>query len=216
MSPLFSHQVLIMINKRLNVNFILRALLVTASVFGITVTTFADTTQDGRIFTIDEGVSFEIGNVGASDYLFDWSDPDGVIYSEEEDPTLTLQAGELYTFVRTSSAHPFIILNESAASFISGTDGQYFRTTTDSVQIENTILTPVEEFVADPFPSEDVIEWRPTVGDYWYTCRVTSHTLMAGRISVVPEPATAGLALLAAVAVFGVSRRSLPKAKCAP
>ena len=165
-----------------------------------------DTTQDGSIFTIDEGVDFELGNSGASNYLFTWTDPGGgPTFSNEADPTLVLTAGETYTFVRTSSSHPFIIMDETAGSFISGTDGAYFRTTTDGTLLDDATLKPIADFTADPFPSGDVITWDPTVGDYWYTCRVTGHTGMTGRISVVPEPAS--FSFLGMAGVLWVSRR---------
>ena len=167
-----------------------------------------DTVQNGRIFTITEGVEFEIGNAGASDFLFNWSDPDGDTFAGEADPTLILKAGELYTFIRTSTAHPFIIMDETAGSFMSGTDGQYFRTTTNGSLLDNATLKPIEDFTADPFPSGDTIEWRPSMGDYWYTCRVASHTGMAGRISVVPEPAAASLLTIATVLLLGRRRRA--------
>lgn len=154
---------------------------------------FGDTTQNGAIFTIDEGVDFEIGNTGASNFLFNWTDPDGgPTFTNIADPTLILTAGETYTFVRTTTAHPFIIMDETAGSFISGTDGAYFRTTTNGSLLDDATLKPIADFTADPFPSGDVITWNPTFGDYWYTCRVTSHTTMTGRISVVPEPSSLG------------------------
>lgn len=170
-----------------------------------------DTTQNGSIFTIDEGVDFEIGNVGASNYLFNWTDPNGgPTFSAVADPTLILSAGETYTFVRTTTAHPFIIMDASAGSFISGTDGAYFRTTTNGGLLDDATLKPIADFTADPFPSGDVITWSPTVGDYWYTCRVTSHTGMTGRISVVPEPSTLGfLGLFGLVLVNNGRRRHL-------
>ena len=150
-----------------------------------------DTTQNGSIFTIDEGVDFEIGNLGASNFLFNWADPNGgSVFENVPDPTLILTAGETYTFVRTTSAHPFIIMDATAGDFISGTDGSYFRTTTDGALLDQATLKPIADFTADPFPSGDVITWNPSVGDYWYTCRVTGHTGMTGRISVVPEPNT--------------------------
>lgn len=168
-------------------------------------TTFADTSANGAIFTIDEGVDFTLGNVGASDFLFSWSDPDGDTFSDIVDPTLILTAGETYTFVRATSAHPFIIMDASAAAFISGTDGSYQRTTTDGALLDAATLQPIADFTADPFPSGDVITWTPEVGDYWYTCRVTGHLGMTGRIQVVPAPSA--VALLGVGGAFAVRRR---------
>ncbi len=168
----------------------------------------AATTQDGPIFTIDEGVDFELGNVGASDFLFSWTDPGGgAAFTNEVDPTFIFTAGETYTFVRTTSAHPFIIMDSTAAAFISGTDGAYSRTTTDGALLDAATLQPIEAYTADPAPSGDVITWTPTVGDYWYTCRVTGHLGMTGRIQVVPEPASAVLLGLASVGLLVRSRR---------
>ena len=164
----------------------------------------AETTQDGPIFTIDEGVDFGLNNAGASDYLFNWTDPGGgSSFTDEVDPTLILTAGETYTFVRNTPAHPFIIMDSSAASFITGTDGAYQRTTTDGALLDAATLTPIADFTADPAPSGDVITWTPSIGDYWYTCRVTGHLGMTGRIQVVPEPTSLGLLGFGGLALIG-------------
>lgn len=164
----------------------------------------AATTQDGPIFTISEGVNFELGNVGASDFQFSWTDPGGGLsFSDEVDPTLILTAGETYTFLRTTSAHPFIIMDSSAAAFIDGSDGSYSRTTTNGGLLDAATLDPIPAFTADPAPSGDVITWTPTVGDYWYSCRVTGHLGMTGRIQVVPEPGSAILGGLASLGLLG-------------
>lgn len=166
----------------------------------------ADTTQNGAIYTIDEGVDFELGNFGASDFLFNWTDPDGgPSFSDVADPTLILTAGETYTFVRTSSAHPFIIMDESAELFITGTDGSYQRTTTDGALLDAATLEPIADFTASPAPSGDVLTWTPELGDYWFTCRVTGHLGMTGRIEVVPAPA--GAAVLGLGGAFAARRR---------
>jgi len=169
----------------------------------------ATTTSTGSIFTIDEGVAFGVGNVGASNFTFTWTDPNGgSTFTDQVDPTLILSAGETYTFARTSSAHPFVIMDSSAASFITGTDGGYSRTTTDGDLITAATLQPIADFTADPSPSGDVITWTPSVGDYWYTCGVTGHTGMTGRIEVVPEPASLGtLGVLAMGSVVMIRRR---------
>ena len=157
----------------------------------------AVTTQDGPIFTIDKGVDFTLGNAGASSYLFSWTDPGGgASFTNEVDPTLILTAGETYTFVRSSGSHPFIIMDESAEAFITGTDGAYQRTTTNGGLLDAATLEPIADFTADPAPSGDVITWTPTIGEYWYTCRVTGHLGMTGRILVVPVPEPTSLGLM--------------------
>lgn len=165
----------------------------------------AATTGSAPVFTIDEGVDFGLGNIGASDFTFTWSDPGGgPTFTDEVDPTLILTAGETYTFVRNTGSHPFIIMDATAASFITGTDGNYSRTTTDGGLLDAATLAPIADFTADPAPSGDVITWTPTVGEYWYTCRVTGHLGMTGRIEVVPAPG-AGAAL--AIAGLFMTRR---------
>lgn len=172
---------------------------------------FALTTQiDPSVYQVDKGVDFTLGNTGASDFLFNWSDPaDGSSFSDLADITLVLSVGQTYTFRRVTGAHPFAILDDSASDFITGSDGSYNRTTTNTDTINATILNPISDFRADPGPTSDLITWTPdVVGDYWYTCLVGGHQGMSGRISVVPEPATAGLLMgLLAVGFLSMSRR---------
>ncbi|RNC80358.1 MAG: hypothetical protein ED559_00640 [Phycisphaera sp.] len=156
----------------------------------ITGTAAADTTQKGpSIYAVDEGVAFSLNNDGASSFVFSWTDDSGT-FSEINDPTLILTAGQTYTFMRTTSFHPFVICDDTLP--ISGTDGSYSRTTADGAVIDAATLTPIADFTADPAPTTDFIEWTPQtndVGTYYYTCRVTGHLDMTGRIDVVaPEP----------------------------
>jgi len=144
----------------------------------------AQTTQIGPSeYRIGSGVSFELGNAGASDFLFNWGDAGGT-FTNIVDPTIYLTEGETYTFVRATSSHPFIIMDDDASAFISGTDGSYQRTTTDGALLDAATLAPIADFTADPAPSGDVITWTPAAGQYWYTCRVTGHLGMTGRIVV--------------------------------
>lgn len=147
-------------------------------------------------YSVTEGVDFTLGNNGASDFLFNWTDPSGappLSFSGIADPTLVLTLGQSYTFQRISGSHPFAIMSNSAAIFISGTDGSFFRTSTASSDINNATLTPVADFTADPGPTSDLITWTPSqVGDFWYTCTVTGHTGMTGKLTVVPEPSAFG------------------------
>ena len=111
-----------------------------------------------------------------------------------------------YTFQRTSSSHPFVIMDNSAAAFMSGTDGAFSRTTSSSAGISNATLTPIANFTADPAPTSDLISWTPSQsGDFWYTCSVTGHPDMAGKITVVPEPSA--IALIAGGLAFASLRR---------
>ena len=162
--------------------------------------------ESANVYSVNEGVSFDIGNSGASDFLFSWSDPNPSAnsFSALADPTLVLTIGETYTFQRTSGSHPFIIMGSSASAFISGTDGSYSRTTSDSALITAATLTPIANFTADPSPSSDLISWTPdALGDFWYTCSVSGHTGMTGLISVVPEPSS--FALIASASAFALA-----------
>lgn len=142
-------------------------------------------------YSVTEGVAFTLGNTGVSDFLFNWTDPTGASpasFSNIADPTLVLTLGQTYTFQRITGSHPFAIMNNSAAAFISGSDGSYLRTSQSSTDINNATLTPIADFTANPGPTTDLITWTPSqVGDYWYTCSVTSHPSMTGKIIVIPE-----------------------------
>ncbi len=169
------------------------------------VTTLVSTSR----YSVTEGVAFTLENNGASDFLFSWTDPTGAppaSFSGIADPTLVLTLGQTYTFQRTTSSHPFVIMNNTAAAFMSGTDGAYSRTTSSSTDINNATLTPIANFTADPAPTTDLISWTPSqIGDFWYTCSVTGHPDMAGKITVVPEPSA--FALIAGGFAFAAFRR---------
>ncbi len=160
--------------------------------------TSAATTISGNDYTVDEGVNFLIGNNGASDFLINWTDVSGT-NSNIADPKLILTAGETYTFERTSSAHPFAITDDSLD--VAGSGSSLLRLTSDSAVITAATLTPNADFTAQP-SGGSTISWTPTaadIGDYFYTCTVTGHNGMTGRIEVVaaiPEPSSSLLALL--------------------
>jgi len=153
----------------------------------------ATTVLPNSTFAVDEGVAFTLGNDGASDYLFSWTDSSGTQF-ERDDPTLILTAGQTYTFQRTSPLHPFAILDNLAVTEVVGS---LVRTSSDA-EITAAILSPGgNDLIANP--SGPAISWTPTsadVGDYFYTCLVTSHTSMTGRIQVVPEPSSSLLVLV--------------------
>lgn len=136
-----------------------------------------------NIYGVRKGVDFTMANQGAQNFLFNWSDSGGT-FASVPDPTLVLIAGETYTFMRTTANHPFRITDDTLP--VTGTDGSYARTTNDGTVIDAATLTPIEDFTADPAPTTDKITWTPTVGDYFYTCRVLNHTVMTGRIEVLP------------------------------
>ena len=153
----------------------------------------ATTALANNTFAIDEGVAFTLGNDGAEDYLYSWTDSSGSELSIA-DPTLILTAGQTYTFVRTSPLHPFAILNDTLSVSVIG--GSLFRDSQNSTVINASILSPEASFIANPTIGStpaNTISWTPSnadIGDYFYTCLVTSHTSMTGRIQVVPEPSS--------------------------
>lgn len=144
-------------------------------------------------FRVESGVAFELLTFGASHYLFEWTDSSGT-FSNLDDPTLEIVVGETYTFQRFDGSHPFAICDDTLP--VSGTDGAYNRTTFNSSVINAATLQPIADFTADPGPTTDLITWTPTsddVGVYYYTCTITGHPGMTGRIEVI-EPAADCLA----------------------
>ncbi|MEO0454312.1 MAG: cupredoxin domain-containing protein [Verrucomicrobiota bacterium] len=141
-----------------------------------------------NVYIVSEGVDFQIGNNGASDYLFSWTDPDGTNFTNIVDPTLILGTGETYTFTRTSGSHPFAITDETLD--ISGTDGSFVRVSTSSTDITNATLRPSANFVAQP-SGANTVTWttrNEDLGIYRYTCTVTGHTGMTGVIKIGHGP----------------------------
>lgn len=174
-------------------------------------------------YAVTEGVAFTILNGGASNFLFSWTDSPG--FSSVSDPTLVLVIGQTYTFQRTapSTAHPFAIMDNSAFTSLSiaGSDGSYARanaisgTTSEATASQQQMTAAINAatlFTALPSPTNNIVSWTPSqVGDYWYTCTVTTHGSMTGKITVassaasaVPEP---GTLLPAAALVMGALLR---------
>jgi len=93
-------------------------------------------------------------------------------------------------------------LNNTIASSIGGTDGSFFRKSSDfSTYSSATIFT-----AASGTPGI-AVNWAPTIaGDYFYTCSVGSHGDMTGKISVIPEPSSLSLLLLS-LGAFSLRRR---------
>lgn len=158
----------------------------------------AETNQLGPdIYQVTEGVAFQLENLGASNYLFSWTDTNGS-FTQIADPSLVLRVGETYTFQRVTSAHPFVITNDTLP--VDGTDGSYFRTTTSGAVIDAATLTPIADFTADPAPTSDLITWSPgSTGNFFYTCRVTSHTGMTGAIRIETAPVSDDVSTFGAV-----------------
>lgn len=163
-----------------------------------------------NVYNVPDSVAFSIGANGASDFVFDWPNPNsssGVHTTGIYDPTLILSIGSTYTFERNSSGHPFAILDTVSSSYFSGTDGNFYRNVPDMSAL--TIL-----FTASPAPG-NIVSWTPTIaGDYFYTCTVGSHQSMAGLLTVVatvPEPAT--LTFTAIILMFVLLYRRLYSAK---
>lgn len=169
----------------------------------------ATTALPNNTFAVDEGVAFTIGNNGASDFVFNWTD--STVTSNILDPKLILTVGETYTFERTTDAHPFAITDDTLPVSVNQFNGSIDRATNDSAVITNATLSG-GSFVAQP-SGGSTITWTPTaaeIDDYFYTCTVTGHTGMTGSIQVVdavPEPSSSLLALLGSGFLFIRRRR---------
>ena len=168
--------------EKTHMNHILKSIALLTLASGIA---SADTTQTGpSVFEVDAGVTFSLSNFAASDYLFNWADGSGS-FANVADPTLILTAGETYTFLNQTSTHPFIITDTTLP--VVGTDGDYTRTTSDITVMNAATVDPIADFTSDPGGSDPVV-WTPSpenIGDYFYTCRITGHASMTGRIQVV-------------------------------
>ena len=181
----------------------LKTQLLLASIALIPSITQAATTVSGAIYTIDESVDFSVSNNGAQNFFLSWTDPGGAgaaSFANVSDPTLVLTVGQTYTFERTTVSHPFAITTTEMS--VVGSDGAFSRTSFASDAVAPFVLSPSADFTAEPSNNAagEPISWTPTaadVGDYWYTCTITNHRNMTGKISVVPEPSTSALGLLA-------------------
>jgi hypothetical protein len=165
-------------------------------------------------YAVTQGVAFTLNNNGASQFLFNWTDPEGTSWTNIPNPTLVLTLGQTYTFQRISSAHPFAIMNDTAANFITGTDGAFVRTTSDSTTINAAILTPTTDYTAQPGTPGNTISFAQTIETYWYTCTVPSHTGMTGQLSVIaiPEPSVVGLVAMG-LTLAALGRRFILRTK---
>jgi hypothetical protein len=95
-------------------------------------------------------------------------------------------------------------LNNTIASSIDGTDGSFFRKSSDFSTYSGATI-----FTANPGTPGPEVNWTPTIaGDYFYTCSVGSHRGMTGKIVAVavPEPSSLSLLLLS-LGAFSLYRR---------
>jgi plastocyanin len=131
-------------------------------------------------FEIESGTAISVANSGLSHYLLDLSSHGGT--STEADPTLILTAGETYQFLRVTSGHNFALVNGSLP-VATNPDGSLYRTVTDS-SLDNYDIT--ENISGN---SSSNVSWTPTeTGIYYYTCDVTGHSQMIGKIVVISSP----------------------------
>jgi plastocyanin len=131
-------------------------------------------------FEIESGTTVSVANSGASHYLLDLSSHGGS--SAEADPTLILTAGETYQFSRVTSWHNFALVNGSLP-VAENSDGSLYRTVTDS-SLDNYDIT---ENISGNGSAN--VSWTPTEsGLYYYTCDVTGHPQMIGKIVVISTP----------------------------
>jgi len=166
----------------------------------------ATTMVNANVYAVDQGVTFNISNSGASSYLFSWTDASGTV-TNVSDVTLMLTVGETYNFQRTTGSHPFVITDDTLP--VSGSDGSYARTTFSGAVIDAATLNPLADFTADPSPTADQISWATGAGDagsYFYTCRVDGHSGMTGSILIVPEPSSSLLSLAGVLSILWVRR----------
>ena len=148
------------------------------------------------------GDTFQISFDGISSFLLRTDEADDYV----PDPTLSLTAGDTYTFTHSGYAHPFAFLDASAPISATGStdDGSEFvRTVMDSsflgsvLEGGSAVVYPISSGLGSR-----TFSWTPDSGTYYYTCAVPYHANMAGQIIVqsasasIPEPST--FALLAA------------------
>jgi plastocyanin len=186
-------------------SFALRSVLI-AFLLSAATAAHAVTTRVGtnNVYQVDQGVTFNIGNIESNHFTFTWQDG-YTVFGGIQDPTLYLSAGQTYTFRRDTSGHNFVLLKPS------------FTYMTGSEQSGYTRSTSIESFISDHTRGVavfggNVITFKPTDQeinlDFWYTCQVTSHPGMAGKITVIPEPSTLGLAAAALLGLALVKQRS--------
>ena len=185
-------------------SFALRSVLIAFLLSAASATHAVTIVGTNNVYQVDQGVTFTIGNNGSSDFIFNWTDPGSYSdsFSNKLDPTLRLSVGQTYTFERVSSGHNFVLLKPSF-TYMTGNEQQgYYRNTSTDAFISN------HTYDVAVYGGRSVFTWTPTAaGDFWYTCSVTSHNGMAGKITVIPEPSTLGLAAAALLGLALVKQR---------
>jgi hypothetical protein len=117
--------------------------------------------------------------------LFTWTDVNGT-FTDIEDPSFVFVVNQTYGFHRTTLSHPFVLTDDTLQ--VLGTDGSLSRTTLSTQEIDDSTLQPMADFTADPAPTADSISWTPgpfELGNFYYTCRISPHTGMTGKIEIV-------------------------------
>jgi plastocyanin len=189
-------------------SFALRSVLIAFLLSAASATHAVTIVGTNNVYQVDQGVTFTIGNNGSSDFIFNWTDPGSYSdsFSNKLDPTLRLSVGQTYTFERVSSGHNFVLLKPSF-TYMTGNEQQgYYRNTSTDAFISN------HTYDVAVYGGRSVFTWTPTNldvnRDYWYTCQVANHPEMAGKITVIPEPSTLGLAAAALLGLALVKQRS--------
>jgi hypothetical protein len=188
-------------------SFALRSVLI-AFLLSAASATHAVTTRMGtnNVYQVDESVYFKIGDSYTEHFTFTWEDPGSTgNFPGILDPTLYLSAGQTYRFQRVTSGHNFVLLHPTFTYMIGDEQQGYYRNTTSDAFITNHTLGTASY-------GGGAYTWTPTAldvnRDFWYTCQVAGHQGMAGKITVIPEPSTLGLAAAALLGLALVKQRS--------
>ena len=107
---------------------------------------------------LDELFTFNVSNVGSTDYALSGSDRNGVVSGN--DPALTFRVGDVVDFVVNATGHPFWV----KTSAVTGT-------------------TNAAPGLTNGGAAVGTVRWRPSsAGTYYYICQL--HSAMVGTITV--------------------------------
>mgnify|MGYP001826032507 CR=1 FL=1 len=165
-------------NFEMNCWYWVTALMLIVGVTGVGATELTD--QFIPTYRVDQPTTFSLTNIGAEHYVFTWTD-DGATNSVN-DPVLILSENVTYTFSRDSSSHPFGVVSGSMPTAVNFD----FSLNRDTASPESFILSNGAGLIGNPASQPNSVVWTPEAGDYHYTCMVSSHPAMTGRIRVVP------------------------------